>query len=202
MQVRFHEMQDLEINSCATEAGWSNDWMMVCLQPKGKALRRPPAINNASILSHVAPTPARAVPVPEAVAARPNDGNSTGVIAEGHSATVVDANVTAVPDVDGPRVAPVDDGGSAVADGHRAAVADAVSGDGQSAGVPEESLAQQRMICHNEMVESEQELRALSCGHMEHSECVNTYMEVSSKTLDESCPYRCHQSIRAIMAPL
>ena len=58
------------------------------------------------------------------------------------------------------------------------------------------------MICHNEMVESEQELRALSCGHMVRSDCVNRYMEVSGKTPDESCPYRCHQSIRAIMVPL
>ena len=139
-------------------------------------------INNASILLHAAPTPERAIPVPEAGAARPNDGNTTGAIAEGHSATVVDANVIAV---DGPRATAVGDGGSAVADGHRAAVADAASADGQSADVPGESL----MICHNEMVEREQELRALSCVHMVRS-------------LDESCPYRCRRSTRAIMVPL
>ena len=46
-------------------------------------------INNASILSHAVPTPARAVPVRKAAAARPNDGNSTVVIAGGHSATVM-----------------------------------------------------------------------------------------------------------------
>ena len=96
-------MEDLEIISFATEAGWSHDWMMVRLQPRGKARGRRPA------------APARA-------AARPNDGTSTGVIAEGHSATVGDANVTAFPD---------DDGDSAVADGHRGAVADAVSAGGQ-----------------------------------------------------------------------
>ena len=87
-------------------------------------------ISNASILSHAVPTPARAVPVRKAAAARPHDGNSAVVIAEGHSATVVDANVIAVPDVDGPCAAAVDDGGSAVADGRRAAVADAVSAHG------------------------------------------------------------------------
>ena len=76
------------------------------------------------------PTPARAVPVRKAAAARPNDGNSAVVIAEGPSATVVYANVTAVPDVDEPRAAAVDDGGSAVADGRRFAVADAVSAHG------------------------------------------------------------------------
>ena len=91
---------------------------MVRLHPRGKARGRTPVINNASILSHAVPTPARAVPFPKAAAATPNDGKSAVVIAEGHSATVVDANVTAVPDVDGP----VDDGGSAVAD--------AVSADG------------------------------------------------------------------------
>ena len=52
------------------------------------------------------------------------------MIAEGPSATVVYANVTAVPDVDEPRAAAVDDGGSAVADGRRFAVADAVSAHG------------------------------------------------------------------------
>ena len=112
-------------------------------------------INNASILSHAAPTPARAVPVPKAAAARPNDGDSTGVIADGRSATVVDSNVTAVPEFDGPRAAAFDDGGSAVADGRRAAVADAVSADGQSADVPGESLAKACVICRNEMVEME-----------------------------------------------
>ena len=73
-------------------------------------------ISNASILSHAVPTPARAVPVRKAAAARPHDGNSAVVIA--------------VPDVDGPCAAAVDDGGSAVADGRRAAVADAVSAHG------------------------------------------------------------------------
>ena len=46
MQVRFHEMQDLEINSFAIEAGWSDDWVMVRLRPRGKARGRPPAINR------------------------------------------------------------------------------------------------------------------------------------------------------------
>ena len=58
------------------------------------------------------------------------------------------------------------------------------------------------MICHNEMVESQQELRALSCGHMVHSDCARGYVEVAGKTPGEGCPYRCHQSIRAIMVPL
>ena len=60
MQVKFHEMQDLEINSFAIEAGWSDDWVMVRLHPKEKTRGRPAVINNASILSHAVPTPARA----------------------------------------------------------------------------------------------------------------------------------------------
>ena len=55
------------------------------------------------------------------------------------------------------------------------------------------------MCLESRLRESEQELRAVSCGHMAHSDCVNRYMEVSGKMLDESCPYRCHQSIRAVM---
>ena len=94
-------MEDLEINTFAVEAGWKEEWMMVRLAVRGKARGRPP-LNDSSILSHVAPTPARAVPVPKAAAAGPN--------VEGHSATVDEGTI---PVVEGHSAAAVDDVGGA-----------------------------------------------------------------------------------------
>ena len=62
------------------------------------------------MLSHAVPTPARAVPVPKALAARPIDLNRNGPIVEGHSATVDEGTI---PVVEGHSAAAVDDVGGA-----------------------------------------------------------------------------------------
>ena len=77
---RLDEMEDVEIDTFALEAGWKDEWMMVRLAARGKAPGRPPS-NNSRVLSHAVPTPARAVPFPKASAARPiHDGNRNGPI--------------------------------------------------------------------------------------------------------------------------
>ena len=181
-------MGDLEINTFAVEACWKEEWMMVRLAARGKARGRPPS-NNSSILSHAAPTPARAVPVPKASAARPN--------VEGHSATVDEGTV---PLVEGHSAAAVEDAGRAT---------EGSAEPGQSADEPANAPANAAAsgeaeacpICDNELLESE-ETQRLTCGHATHTECVSNYMRVTGKTMAESCPYRCHQSPVAVMVPL
>ena len=65
-----------------------------------------------------------------------------------------------------------------------------------------EPLESPCMICHNQMFEGEQELTALQCGHMVHTNCVQEYMQVSRKPIHECCPYRCHQSSQRTIVPL
>ena len=180
-------MEDLEINTFAVEAGWKEEWMMVRLAARGKARGRPP-LNDSSILSHAAPTPARAVPVPKAAAAGPN--------VEGHSATVDEGTI---PVVEGHSAAAVDDVGGAIGSAEPGQSAD------EPANVPANAAASGEAeacpICHNEMLESE-EIQCLTCGHRTHMECISFYMRATGKTMAESCPYRCHQSPVAVMVPL
>ena len=151
------------------------------------------------MLSHAVPTPARAVPVPKALAARPIDLNRNGPIVEGHSATVDEGTVPLV-----------EEGDSATAvDDVRASATEGSAEPGQSADVPASAPAnasasweaQACPICRNELLESD-ETQLLTCGHMTHVERISDYMRVTGKTLGESCPYRCHLSPVAVMVPL
>ena len=56
----------------------------------------------------------------------------------------------------------------------------------------------QCIFCRSALKEEgeECELEALPCGHTFHKKCLQQNVSISGKPKRESCPYRCHLSIR------
>ena len=45
-------------------------------------------------------------------------------------------------------------------------------------------------ICHDTF--GEQQVEALLCGHVFHTDCINNYCRISDKTRQNCCPFKCH----------
>ncbi len=64
-----------------------------------------------------------------------------------------------------------------------------------SGSAPQEQGRQRNVcvICQDTL--GTEDVTALACAHVFHSECLAKFMDVTGKSMEEACPYRCGQTV-------